>query len=73
MRNNLIASSEVTTFKYFFQNYFHAVRKRLVTFKWHNSQIFVSRAYAGIVGFVDVPYLVLEPTHNKQDFADAKV
>uniref|UniRef100_A0A673IAB6 MORC family CW-type zinc finger protein 2A-like n=1 Tax=Sinocyclocheilus rhinocerous TaxID=307959 RepID=A0A673IAB6_9TELE len=22
--------------------------------------------------FVDVPYLVLEPTHNKQDFADAK-
>ena len=24
------------------------------------------------VGFVDVPYLVLEPTHNKQDFADAK-
>ena len=24
-------------------------------------------------GFVDVPYLVLEPTHNKQDFADAKV
>jgi len=23
-------------------------------------------------GFVDVPYLVLEPTHNKQDFADAK-
>ena len=25
------------------------------------------------MGFVDVPYLVLEPTHNKQDFADAKV
>ena len=24
------------------------------------------------LGFVDVPYLVLEPTHNKQDFADAK-
>ena len=23
-------------------------------------------------GLVDVPYLVLEPTHNKQDFADAK-
>ena len=21
---------------------------------------------------VDVPYVVLEPTHNKQDFADAK-
>ena len=21
---------------------------------------------------MDVPYLVLEPTHNKQDFADAK-
>ncbi|XP_014785093.1 ATPase MORC2 [Octopus bimaculoides] len=27
---------------------------------------------SGIVGVVDVPYLVLEPTHNKQDFADAK-
>ncbi|XP_033627385.1 ATPase MORC2-like [Asterias rubens] len=27
---------------------------------------------SGVVGFVDVPYLVLEPTHNKQDFADAK-
>jgi len=27
---------------------------------------------AGVVGVVDVPYLVLEPTHNKQDFADQK-
>lgn len=27
---------------------------------------------AGLVGVVDVPYLVLEPTHNKQDFADQK-
>ncbi|XP_074642040.1 ATPase MORC2-like [Tubulanus polymorphus] len=27
---------------------------------------------SGVVGVVDVPYLVLEPTHNKQDFADAK-
>uniref|UniRef100_A0A4W3JL58 MORC family CW-type zinc finger 2 n=1 Tax=Callorhinchus milii TaxID=7868 RepID=A0A4W3JL58_CALMI len=26
----------------------------------------------GVVGVVDIPYLVLEPTHNKQDFADAK-
>ncbi|KAJ7387408.1 ATPase morc2 [Desmophyllum pertusum] len=26
----------------------------------------------GVIGVVDVPYLVLEPTHNKQDFADAK-
>ena len=24
-------------------------------------------------GIVDIPYVVLEPTHNKQDFADAKV
>jgi cobalamin biosynthesis Co2+ chelatase CbiK len=24
----------------------------------------------GIMGIVDIPYLVLEPTHNKQDFAD---
>ncbi|XP_013379417.1 MORC family CW-type zinc finger protein 2 isoform X1 [Lingula anatina] len=27
---------------------------------------------SGVIGIVDVPYLVLEPTHNKQDFADAK-
>ncbi|XP_078682341.1 ATPase MORC2A-like isoform X2 [Branchiostoma floridae x Branchiostoma belcheri] len=27
---------------------------------------------SGVLGFVDVPYLVLEPTHNKQNFADAK-
>ncbi|XP_052075180.1 ATPase MORC2-like isoform X1 [Mytilus californianus] len=27
---------------------------------------------SGIVGIVDIPYLVLEPTHNKQDFADAR-
>lgn len=26
----------------------------------------------GVMGVVDVPYLVLEPTHNKQDFADGK-
>ncbi|XP_067033345.1 ATPase MORC2A-like isoform X2 [Acropora muricata] len=26
----------------------------------------------GVLGVVDVPYLVLEPTHNKQDFADGK-
>ncbi|KAK6190959.1 hypothetical protein SNE40_002715 [Patella caerulea] len=27
---------------------------------------------SGVVGVVDIPYLILEPTHNKQDFADAK-
>lgn len=27
---------------------------------------------SGVVGIVNVPYFVLEPTHNKQDFADAK-
>ena len=32
----------------------------------------VCRFCKGVVGVVDVPYLVLEPTHNKQDFADAK-
>ncbi|KAK3751817.1 hypothetical protein QZH41_013271, partial [Actinostola sp. cb2023] len=26
----------------------------------------------GVMGVVNVPYLVLEPTHNKQDFADGK-
>uniref|UniRef100_A0A8C3G1M0 MORC family CW-type zinc finger 2 n=1 Tax=Cyclopterus lumpus TaxID=8103 RepID=A0A8C3G1M0_CYCLU len=29
-------------------------------------------ACGGVVGVVDVPYVILEPTHNKQDFADAK-
>ncbi|KFO38390.1 ATPase MORC2-like [Fukomys damarensis] len=29
-------------------------------------------ACGGVVGVVDVPHLVLEPTHNKQGFADAK-
>ncbi|XP_076367595.1 ATPase MORC2-like isoform X2 [Tachypleus tridentatus] len=28
--------------------------------------------YRGLVGIVDIPYTVLEPTHNKQDFANAK-
>lgn len=48
------------------RSYVHAVQLAIFV-----SSLF--RAYAGIVGFVDVPYLVLEPTHNKQDFADAKV
>ena len=26
----------------------------------------------GVVALVDVPFLVLQPTHNKQDFADSK-
>lgn len=30
------------------------------------------RFCSGVVGIVNVPYFVLEPTHNKQDFADAK-
>ncbi|CAD5114495.1 DgyrCDS3619 [Dimorphilus gyrociliatus] len=32
----------------------------------------LSLHYGGIVGIVDIPYQILEPTHNKQDFADAK-
>ncbi|XP_071945002.1 ATPase MORC2A-like isoform X2 [Antedon mediterranea] len=27
---------------------------------------------SGVLGYVDVPYLVLEPTHNKQNFEDRK-
>uniref|UniRef100_A0A915KTV1 CW-type domain-containing protein n=1 Tax=Romanomermis culicivorax TaxID=13658 RepID=A0A915KTV1_ROMCU len=26
----------------------------------------------GVVGVVDIPFVVLEPTHNKQDFADSR-
>jgi hypothetical protein len=29
-----------------------------------------NKDYQGIVGIVDVPFLILEPTHNKQSFAD---
>jgi hypothetical protein len=29
-----------------------------------------SKDYQGIIGIVDVPFLILEPTHNKQSFAD---
>ncbi|XP_056275490.1 ATPase MORC2 isoform X2 [Pseudoliparis swirei] len=29
-------------------------------------------ACGGVVGVVDAPYVILEPTHNKQDFADSK-
>lgn len=27
---------------------------------------------SGVLGYVNIPYIVLEPTHNKQDFADNK-
>ncbi|XP_078088022.1 ATPase MORC2-like [Mustelus asterias] len=30
------------------------------------------RSCSGVVGVVDVPSVMMEPTHNKQDFADAK-
>jgi len=29
-----------------------------------------NKDYRGIIGIVDVPFLILEPTHNKQSFAD---
>uniref|UniRef100_UPI00398E4F01 ATPase MORC2-like n=1 Tax=Pristiophorus japonicus TaxID=55135 RepID=UPI00398E4F01 len=32
----------------------------------------VLRSCSGVVGIVDVPSVMMEPTHNKQDFADAK-
>lgn len=41
-------------------------------FWWQLWLLCPCRACGGVVGVVDVPYLVLEPTHNKQDFADAK-
>ena len=30
------------------------------------------RSYRGIVGIVDIPSVILEPTHNKQSFAVEK-
>ncbi|CAM9545423.1 unnamed protein product [Rangifer tarandus platyrhynchus] len=38
----------------------------------YNCSRLIKMACGGVVGVVDVPYLVLEPTHNKQDFADAR-
>ena len=34
------------------------------------SYIYPCSQCSGILGYVDIPYMVLEPTHNKQDFAD---
>ncbi len=34
--------------------------------------IFLLRYCRGVVGVVDIPSIVLEPTHNKQSFADEK-
>ena len=38
----------------------------------HTKQQKENNEFAGIVGLVNVPYLVLEPTHNKQHFADSQ-
>ncbi|KAB0360585.1 hypothetical protein FD754_004741 [Muntiacus muntjak] len=38
----------------------------------YNCSSLIKMACGGVVGVVDVPYLALEPTHNKQDSADAK-
>ncbi|XP_065196359.1 ATPase MORC2A-like isoform X2 [Sycon ciliatum] len=41
-------------------------------YEYVGGQALGARDMNGIIGLVNVPYLVLEPTHNKQDFADAK-
>ncbi|XP_043736401.1 LOW QUALITY PROTEIN: ATPase MORC2-like [Cervus elaphus] len=38
----------------------------------YNCSRLIKMACGGVVGVLDVPYLVLKPTHNKQDSADAK-
>ena len=45
---------------------------RLIIMYEHTKQQKTNKEFAGIVGIVNVPYLVLEPTHNKQHFADSQ-
>src|SRR5438094_443841 len=37
-----------------------------------NINYIINRYCRGIIGCVDIPSIVLEPTHNKQSFADEK-
>ena len=48
------------------------VRLKVISQCYDMDQLSCDSVSGRVVGFVDVPYLVLEPTHNKQDFADAK-
>jgi hypothetical protein len=41
---------------------------RLIVMYEKPKEILNNPEYSGIIGFVDVPYEVLEPTHNKQSF-----
>ena len=40
------------------------------TVNTHYPTFLINSQCSGILGYVDIPYIVLEPTHNKQDFAD---
>jgi hypothetical protein len=37
----------------------------------HPKQQIKNKEFQGICGIVNVPYMVLAPTHNKQQFADS--
>lgn len=45
---------------------------RLILMYQHTKQQSKGTAFRGIVGVVEVPRLVLEPTHNKQSFIDLR-
>jgi hypothetical protein len=49
---------------------FYYNSNRLIIMYEHAKPQIKSKDYQGIVGIVDVPFLILEPTHNKQSFAD---
>jgi hypothetical protein len=44
---------------------------RLILMFEHTKLQKVDYDYRGIVGIVNIPYLILEPTHNKQQFQDS--
>ncbi|CAF3402697.1 unnamed protein product [Rotaria sp. Silwood1] len=44
----------------------------MIRFGMYSIIIFYDRYCRGVVGVVDIPSIVLEPTHNKQSFADEK-
>jgi len=49
---------------------FYYNSNRLIIMYEHAKPQMKSKDYQGIIGIVDVPFLILEPTHNKQSFAD---
>jgi len=77
IKKNLNAS-KVITFKFGVninkrsQDGFFIFNSHRLILMYQKSNKHNNEEYNGIVGIADVPYSILEPTHNKQSFADEK-